>query len=177
MITPSPSTPHCASGQSHQPGCMVQCAMPPQTSYISKALGPYPAGLMTTSSFKFDVFFSRTTTRGAGHGIRTSSPGVNIRKAGGSGLEVGYLRMVHSRSLTKTAPFHARTYLGHQRGQQRTCYMHTTLMTSMSCHKNWASHGKYRKIDHSQVLQPTSALIGTLRHSSFLGRREERKIP
>ena len=126
MITPSPSTPHCASGQSHQPGCMVQCAMPPQTSYISKALGPYPAGSMTTSSFEFNVFFSRTTTRGAGHGIRTSSPGVNIKKAGGSGLEVGYLRMVCSRSLTKTTPFHARIYLGHQCGRWRMCYMGTT---------------------------------------------------
>ena len=104
---------------------MVQCTTPPQTSYISKALGPYPAGSMTTSSFGFDVFSSRTTTRGTEHGIRTSR-GVNIRKVGGSGLEVGYLRMVCSRSLTKTTPFHARTYLGHQCGRWRMRYMGTT---------------------------------------------------
>ena len=98
-------------GSGPSAGCTVQCRMLPQTFCISKALGPYPAGWMITSSSYFGLVLSWNTARGAGYGIGTSCQEVNIRKAKWFGSEVGGSRMVHSKNW-RIVPFHVGTYLG-----------------------------------------------------------------
>lgn len=79
-----PSICHCASGQAHQPGCMFQCRMPPQTFCSSKASGLYPARWMITSSSRFSASFCQDTTGDTRHAIGTSCQKVNSMTAEGS---------------------------------------------------------------------------------------------
>lgn len=120
-----PSICHCASGQAHQPGCMVQCRMPPQTFCSSKASGLYPARWMITSSSRFSASFCQNTTGDTRHAIGTSCQKVNSMTAEGS-------RMVWLKNSMRTASFHVNTYPISHHNQQMMPYTYTNNFNSIN---------------------------------------------
>ena len=160
-----PLTLQLVSGLAHQLEPTVKSGMQHWTSCVSKALGPYWAGLTATYSFKLRGPSSWSTMDSGRPGMSTSLSEVIINMVDGFSIEDTYSKTALLKSLMKTVTSQLKTYHYRQAAQQKMLFTHTTLRTLTTIHNSLEYLGSCQKTDPLLPLPHTLVLTGTSRHT------------